>query len=347
MPTVSGLSTSPLSDDSSEITVEDFPAPRSWRLGVVTNPRSGSNRRRLPAVRRLFSVCDSVRYREAVTPESVLSVLDSFARDGVNLVAINAGDGTVQAALTALFHHKPYCTLPVLALVSGGTTNMTHMDLGCKGSQIDALGRLIRWVRFGAGTPTIARCPVMRVRHPSQHTPQFGMFVGAAAIHRGIELFHSRVHGMGLTGDPAHLLILSRFLAALVSRNAAALGAAPALIHVDDRRLSSRHFLLIAAFSLDRLIMGLRPRWTREGGPIHLTAISADPRHFIPALPSLLWGKPTRRAIEKNGFFSQSGHTIRLSLTGGYAVDGERFFADSREGDLLIDVGGYADFIRI
>jgi hypothetical protein len=34
-------------------------------------------------------------------------------------------------------------------------------------------------------------------------------------------------------------------------------------------------------------------------------------------------------------------------LTGGYAVDGERFFADSRDGDLLIDVGGYADFIRI
>ncbi|MGD9016321.1 MAG: diacylglycerol kinase family protein [Desulfobacterales bacterium] len=314
---------------------------------MISNPRSGSNRRRLPAIRRLFPACDCIRYREAVTPEAVLSVLDSFARDGVNLVAINAGDGTVQAALTALFHHKPYRTLPALALIRGGTTNMTHLDLGCKGRQSDALGRLIRWVRVGVGNPTIARRPVMRVRHPLQLTPQFGMFLGAAAIHRGIELFHSRVHGMGLTGDPAHLLILFRFLAALVSRDATALGSAPARIHVDDRPLPPRHFLLIAAYSLDRLIMGLRPRWKGLDGPIHLTAISADPRHFIPALPSLLWGRPTRRAVEKNGFFSQSGQSIRLSLTGGYAVDGERFFADSRDGDLLIDVGGYADFIRI
>ena len=319
---------------------------KAWHLGVISNPLSGSNRHQLPGIRS-FLDSHHILHREVCNLSDAKVVLDDFARQGVNLIAVNAGDGTVQAVLTTLFHHRPCSTLPVLALLCGGTTNMTAKDLGFRGSRIQALERLIRWTRHSRGEGTIQRRPVLRVRHPSLPAPQYGMFFGAACIHKGIELFHSRVHGLGLSGEPAHMVIVARFLAALASGDLEGLGAATASVRVDGQALAPHRYMLLLIHSLEQLILGLRPHWGQEDAPLRMTAVSSEPRHFLRVLTSLLCRRRSRLATPANGYFSHNCNEIRLSLASGFAIDGEIFTVDPRLGNLLIDDGGQAAFLRL
>jgi diacylglycerol kinase (ATP) len=321
---------------------------KPWRLGVISNPQSGRNRRQMAAIRGYLAGQGQIAQREVLDAADVAAALAAFAREGIDLVALNSGDGTVQAALTTLFNERPYGeALPLLALLSGGTTNMTHRDLGLRGPRIGALKRLIAWADHGSGHATRLTRPVLRVSGPASPRPLYGMFFGAACIYGGIELFHSRVRGLGLRGGPAQLVILARLLAALAAGETAVLQPAAAQIRVDGARLAPRRFMFITVHTLDGLIFGLRPFWGEGRGPLRLTAISARPRRFMRVLPSLLWGRPTRHTRPENGYYSFNGDQIRLALDGGFALDGERFRADSRQGELTIDVGGQATFLRV
>ncbi|MFY9941683.1 MAG: diacylglycerol kinase family protein [Desulfobacterales bacterium] len=323
----------------------------SWkprRLGVISNPQSGRNRRQLAAIRAFLAGRGQIPHREVLDAADVTAALAAFARDGIDLVVLNSGDGTVQAALTTLFCERPYGeALPLLALLSGGTTNMTHRDLGLTGPRIAALKRLIAWADHGTGQATLLTRPVLRVRRPAADLPLYGMFFGAACIYGGIELFHDRLRGLGLRGGPAQLVILARLLAALAAGETAVLRPAAAEIRVDGARLAPRRFMFITVHTLDHLIFGFRPFWGEGRGPLRLTAISARPRRFLRVLPSLLWGRRTRHTRPENGYFSFNGDQIRLALHGGFALDGERFRADPRQGELILDVGGRATFLRV
>ncbi len=141
----------------------EAPAGRGpWRVGMISNPLSGRNRRRgLKGIRRLLLDHPDVLHHEVRTPEEVRQALDRLAVEDVNLVVVNSGDGTIQAVLTLLFSGTCFRSMPLLALLSGGTTNMTHQDLGLPGSGVDALGRLLNWVHHGEGEARVWRRSVL------------------------------------------------------------------------------------------------------------------------------------------------------------------------------------------
>jgi hypothetical protein len=320
---------------------------RHWRLGVISNPLSGSNQRKFPAICRYIDRQPHLPHRIVTNAEEVVTALEDLARREINLIAINAGDGTVQAALTALLHHRPYQTLPLLALLCGGTTNMTARDLGSRGSRIRSLERIQAWSHSGRGNARIVRRPILRVRHPAGHAPYYGLFFGAASIYRGIRLFHSRIHGLGLQGNPANALIIARYLAAIAARNFDELGAAQATITVDGTPLGTERFMLIMTHTLEQLIFGMRPHWGNEEGALRLTAVTAAPKFTLRVMAALCQCRRSRLAIPENGFYSHNAHEIRMALDGGFAVDGELFQAESRQGDLILDAGGQAAFLRL
>lgn len=318
-----------------------------WRMGIISNPMSGSNQRKFPAICRYIDNQRRLPHQIVTNAEEVLSALEDFARQDINLVAVNAGDGTVQAVLTALFHHRPYQRLPVLALMCGGTTNMSAKDLGLQGSRIRSLERLLAWSRTGAGKDRIVRRPVLRVRHPSGRPPLYGLFFGAASIYKGINLFHSRIHGLGLQGNPANALILARFLMAIAIRDFDELGAAGASITIDGKQLDTNRYMLILTHTLEQLIFGIQPHWGEEEGALRLTAVTANPKFFLRVMAAICQGRRSRMAIPENGFHSHNAHEVRMALDGGFAIDGELFQTDPRQGELVLDAGGQAAFLRL
>ncbi len=345
----------PTSEEEAEDTLPPIaPSPvlkttasdRHWRMGIISNPTSGSNQRKFPDICRYIER-HRLPHRMVTTPAEVVAALEDFARREINLIAVNAGDGTIQAVLTALLHERPYPTLPLLALLCGGTTNMTTRDLGFHGSRIQALEHIRSWTRTGTGQAQITRRPILRVRHPDGRLPLYGLFFGAACIYKGINLFHSRIHGLGLQGRPANALIVARYLAAIAARDFGELGAARATISVDGRQLKTNDYMLILTYTLEQLIFGMQPHWGPEEGPLRLTAASAHPRYFLRVMAAMCQSRQSRLATPANGYHSHNAHEVRITLDGGFALDGELFKIDSRQGELVLDAGGQAAFLRL
>ncbi len=319
-----------------------------FRLGVISNPSSGANRRSgLRGFRRLMREHPRIPYREVRTPAEVADALAAFDRCGVNLLAVNSGDGTVQAVLTELKRRGDAARMPLLALMNGGTTNMTHRDLGLPGRPAAALGRLLAWTQRGEGEARVLDRPVMRVDPLPHGEPQFGFFLGAAAVYRGIRFFHARLKRIGLRGNAAHLAVFARFLWGLVRGSDGILAPATVRLRADGRDFGPWRTFLLLATTLERLILGWRPFWAAGRAPLALTLVKAPPAWIAAGFPALLRGRRHSRLRPENGYLSLRASAIELELDDGFALDGELFAPKGSTQRILLRSGGVVRFLRL
>ncbi len=334
-------------DAPAEEAFPDFTVPGGRpRIGVLVNPYSGGNRNGLGAVRNAIDDCPRVFHPDVQTPQDVLTALVDFARNDVNLVALNGGDGTVQAALTALFHNRPFEKLPVLTVLQSGTTSMTARDVGFLGSRVKALRKLFRWAQTGDGKPRTVRRPVLRVASPG-HPIRYGMFFGAAAIYQGIQYFHRKVNSRGLRGEVGPGLTILRYLWAVVHKSNDFMASVPLTVKLDQNPSRQFDCLAVLVTSLKRLFLGMHPYWGNEHGPLHYTAVKADPRHLLRALPSVLRGRSGAHGTPENGFYSHNAHEIKLKIGGGFTLDGQLYTPDNQQIPTVVRYGGTATFLGI
>lgn len=317
-------------------------------MGLISNPWSGANRRRgLGAIRRCLQHYPEVPHHLVQNADDVQAALEDCRRRNLNLIVINSGDGTVQAALTVLLGQRLFDTPPLLALSSGGTTNMTHQDLGIAGSPARAVSRVIAWAYHGDGPARIRRQTILKIQSGSVGRPLYGLFFGSACIFNGIRFFHARVRRTGLRGDAAHLLIMARFLWALARRDDQLVAPLTAGVRAGRLTVAPSRYLLLLVTTLDRLIMGLRPFGPSGEGPLRLTAVNARQRHPLQTLRAMLRSRPASHARPENGYLTCNASAFHLDMDGGFAVDGELFRADSRTGPVRIEDGGQAEFLRL
>jgi len=317
-------------------------------MGVISNPLSGANRRQgLGAIQHCLQGYPDVPHRVVRGLADVQAALEDFRRRRLNLIVVNSGDGTVQAVLTVLLGQQLFDSMPVLALLNGGTTNMTHQDLGVSGPPGEAVSRVIAWAYHGDGPARIRRQTVLKVQTGSSGRPLYGLFFGSACIFNGIRFFHSRVQRTGLRGDVAHLLIMARFLWALARRDDALVAALRAGIRAGRLTVEPSNYLLLLVTTLDRLILGLRPFRQQGEGPLKLAAVNVRPRHLLRTLLFMLQGRHHSYARPENGYITCNTSAIQLDMEGGFAVDGELFRADPRTGPVRIEDGGQAEFLRL
>ena len=306
-----------LSDHSQGIS----PPDRPLRVGVLNNPLSGANRKGLGIVREVLATYPQVSDRDVQTPADVASALADFARQEVNVVAINGGDGTIQAALTVLYHQSPFERLPLLAVLRAGTTSMTAGDVGLKGSRAQGLRKLLTWACDGEGEVVHVQRPVLRVQ---------------AAPHRP-----------GFRGEWAPGLTIALFLLAVAVRGTAHVAPVPITVGLDDNPPEQRDWFLLMISTLERLFLGLRPYWGKENEPLHYTAVDSRPQHLLRALPALIRGRTNRYGTAENGYISRNVQRVRLTLNGGFTLDGELFEAKAHLGPVVVQYGGKASFLRL
>ncbi len=321
-----------------------WPNGRPPRVGVLSNPLSGSNSDGLGRIHQVVRQYPGLVHQEARTPGEVLTALERFAAQNVGLIAINGGDGTIQAVLTGLFGQRPFDTIPALALLYGGTSNMLAKDFGLKGPQHRTLDKLLRLIASGGKKLPLVRRPVLRVESDGQG-PLFGMFFGAACIYRGIEFFHSKVHTLGLRGELAHGLILARFLSALISRKSKLVAPSSIKVQLENGEPLPESYLVLLISSLEKLILGLRPYWGKGPGPLHMTAVADGPKHLLKAIAGFVRGTPNRYLNTNNGYHSLEVETVGLKLQGGFTLDGELYRTSAPHFSLRVSTGGYASFV--
>ena len=97
---------------SPEPTHDYYSNGQCLKVGVITNPRSGGNKRGSGGIHKLLKHWPDVMHHEAFDPQGVSAVLSDFSRNGVKLIVVNGGDGTVQAVLTILGNKRIFAQPP-------------------------------------------------------------------------------------------------------------------------------------------------------------------------------------------------------------------------------------------
>ena len=115
------------------------------RIGMITNPHSKLNKRNpnrphllgyILGEQGIFEITKSASHLEEVALK--------FFNSNIDILAINGGDGTVSLTISIFIRIYGTKPLPKIALLKGGTMNVTAVNLGIRGQPEKLLSILIQ-----------------------------------------------------------------------------------------------------------------------------------------------------------------------------------------------------------
>ena len=297
--------------------------PRGGRTGLIRNPLSRRNRK--PGGRDFPNVADVL----VAEPEldALAETLRDFARREVGLVIIDGGDGTVREVLSALPAGYGQ-TLPRLAVLSSGTTNLIAADVGAGRADPSTIQMLAAITRAGAGEASVERRSSLAVTWPDGSRPAVhGMFLGAAAFTRATDI-SVRLVRQGKIDESAG--IAATLMAALAQAFAGAererwMQGDPMTVTLGDAEPAQGARFVFMASTLQKLVMGIWPFWG-EGEGLRYLDVASPPRRLVAALPAVMRGRP-RRWMPAAGYQSGATPCLDLAIDQPFIIDGEVFEA--------------------
>ncbi|MFV0645196.1 MAG: diacylglycerol/lipid kinase family protein [Sphingomonadaceae bacterium] len=308
------------------------------RVGVIYNPRSHRNK----GVHYEKPVEANVITAGPKDKQALAQVLADFARDDIDLLIVNGGDGTVRDVLTSGYSAFGN-DWPCMAVMPRGKTNALNVDLGAPANwSVD--GCIKAWQ---SGKRRM-RVPMLVEKPGGQGAPLLGFVMGA-----GIFTTATRV------GQDAHKLGAFDSLAVGVTAGWGVLQAlfgsnrniwrrgTPMRVWLGEKREELPHSRygplerrsLLFASTLDRFPLGMQP-FAERGGDIGLTVMDRPRRRLVAALPAVVAGmRPSW--IESAGFYQRATGRFELTIDDDYILDGEAFSG----GDLIVRKGPQIHFV--
>lgn len=315
------------------------------RIGLISNARSERNKAGLPDLDAMLAAMPEARHLQFDGRRPMTGLLRDL--EGIGLLVLNGGDGTVQGALTSLLEDRPLDPLPLVAILPRGMANMTAADVGLKGRDPATLDRLLQAARRGGLDDHLVERRILRVDGIAGWPAQWGMFFGAAGIYEAIRICKGQVHTLGLKGEMSHGVTLAWLLLNAAFRGLDAVG-----IHGHDIGVSAdgapsvvERRLLVLATTLDRLVLGSRPFWNSRGRPVRFTSIAWDAPGIVRHARRILYGGDGDRGLPA-GFDSLGAERIELGLDGPFTIDGQ-FFEPTPGRPLALTAPDSVRFVRL
>ena len=291
-------------------------------IGVISNAMSHRNRRGLQAVRDVLAQDRSVLHREIDDMAALPAALDGFAARGVDLVAVNAGDGTVQAVMTHMLNGGSFGPEPALAVLPAGRTNLIAHDVGLKGRPVDGLARLLARRAAGGALEQVGHA-VLSLRLGVDAVPTHGMFLGGAAFYHGTMLGRETFHPMGAAGRAVVGLSLGLVvLRALFGANDRIMRGDAMTMDIDGEAVAEQDYFIVLATTLERLMLGLDPFWGAGAGAVRFTTAPFPPPRLGRALLPMLRGRP-RPWMTQAGYASRRVDRLAIRTACPMVFDGQ------------------------
>lgn len=226
-----------------------------------------------------------------------------------DLVALFGGDGTMQITLSQILRGLTPATLPPLAILPFGTTNMNAGDLNRRQARKSTVQSLRNAIETGHFETAERRMLTVTTLERVEHGFFFGLGVIASVIERLSEGRKS-----------AAMINQLRSFWAMVTGLTSTSATSSELVLNDE----AHSVYGLMATTLDRLLFGSHPYWVgAESGDLRLTWVESNAAHLIRHAPALLRGNP--RLAREPGFESWSGERATLQFDGPYTIDGEIF----------------------
>jgi hypothetical protein len=296
------------------------------KIALLNNLRAG---RSAVQTRRLLNHLEDypeVLHVETTHAAAVPEALGEFARQSVDLLVVNGGDGTLMRVLTEVLGDDQFGgRIPMIAPLRGGRTSMSALDIGSHRDPLRGLDGVLSAAWNDRMHERIVERRVLRVEYGPHRDVLHGMFFGTGVIHRGIETVH-RVFPKGRSqGVFGATLLTSAWLArmALLRDTGGVLAPDKLQLKLDDELLPGGEYTLAMACTLKRLFAGMRPFWGGGPGGVPFTSIESGARDLWKAVPGILAGRPGERVREANGYCSRNVNRALVGANCGFTVDGE------------------------
>lgn len=299
-------------------------------VALLSNPRSTGNRSLLPRVRAYCATQPDIFHYEVEHVEQIGAAMASIALVRPRVIAVNGGDGTVQAALTELYSggHFPAGQEPPVAVLPNGKTNLIALDLGAEGDPLEALEHVVSLARGSLADHVVQR-ELIALQSGENNRPVLGMFLGGAGLADTIIYCRHKIYPLGLPNW------LSHFLAALATVLALMLGlhgrmfppeATPLTVSLVRSGTLQGRFSVLIVTTLEKLLFNAQAGDGHSVGKMKLLAVEHNLKSVIALIRTGLKGKLGEGHV--NGLHFEQGSEIRIEGDQSSVVlDGELFVA--------------------
>ena len=317
------------------------------RIAVLSNPTSHSNQAAMPGIRALLDGHPDVYHREIRAITDVPPLLREWARENLDLLVVNGGDGTIQAVMTDILNNKPFDHPVPLAVAPGGKTNMFAMDLGGMGKPHQVLTKIFALADSGAVPGRVTERAVVGLRRTPDEPEVFGTFFGTAAVVRGIEYCRAKVYPLGLPNIVSHAVACSIIAGGSLKRHHSPdspFRAEEIGITLDDNeRLTGSYFLILVS-SLNRLILGMKPFVHTGAGHLNFLSVDHSPFKIFKAATTALVLRP--KEFLPRGTTCRRVDKVELHLDCPVTLDGEFFHPDPNR-PVIVEGGRSLPFLEL
>jgi diacylglycerol kinase family enzyme len=303
-------------------------------IALLSNPHSTGNQALLPQVRAFCDLHKDIFHYEVEDVGQIACALKTIARVRPQVLVINGGDGTVQAALTEIYHGGHFGpNPPPVAVLPNGKTNLIAHDLGAVGDPIEALERVLALVRTDMVPHIVSRELISLTGGGATEgngRPVLGMFLGGAGLADTILYCRHKIYPLGLPNWAAHgLTFLLGLVSVIVGRRSRLLPAewAPIKVTVTKSGEMQGRFALVMVTTLERLLLnGSMKGAGRSTGAMQLLVIERNLFSILGALFAAILGRLGRHRM--HGVHIERGDEIRIEgHRSSVILDGEMFEA--------------------
>lgn len=299
-------------------------------VALLSNPRSTGNRALLPRVREYCAAHPDIFHYEVEDVDQIGEAIRTIAMVGPRIVAINGGDGTVQAALTELYSGGHFGgSPPPVAVLPNGKTNLIALDLGAEGDPLKALERVVELVESGRLDEHVIERQLISL-DGGDTRPVLGMFLGGAYLADVMLYCRNRIYPLGLPNGVSHVLaaILGLF-AIIFGLGGGRLPPKPQPMTVSLVRQGEfkGKFSLLIVTTLEKLLLNIRTSDSHgSNGNMKLLATDSNVGAVFRMLGATWRGTLGQKPLQ--GVHFQQGDEIRIEgERSNVILDGEIYQA--------------------
>lgn len=270
--------------------------------------------------------------------------LDFVKKEGINLLIINGGDGTLQMTITELIKQMPAEKIPIILPLRGGTMNMVTNNLGIRKSPIDTVRIMMRHVdAFNRGEEELSTIPlkVLKIRDD-----RLGVRYGFTFSNGIVYKIHKAYYATGSPSFQTAVNLTTTIIGSFAlgtSTSKKYFEKIKAHIEIDGRPYPYDRVLLSVASVLKKLVLWFKPfhEPDRKGlDDFYFFAISINSFDIVANIRALSTG---RLVHEKS--FNGIARTVRIQSETGYGIDGE--LTDDEPSDVTITEGPPINFLVV
>ena len=262
--------------------------------------------------------------------DALPSAVTKAAKDGVQHVIIEGGDGTVQGVISAFLHQEAaFETFPAFSIIPGGMTNQVAKNIGLKSAAE-------RTVKFALNGPlTALDMPLLQVS--DNDGPHYaGFLFSTGAIPQITRYTTSKLHKKGIGGSAA---VLGGILKGVRGNDDTVLQITP----VTMKDLYDGLHLGSVITTLPSLIMGLDPFWGDGDGPLRVTWVDGSYKGLARNVMQLWMGLKSKDR-SPDGLNSKRMEKLSYQYDGDIVLDGE--FLSIPSGKFTVTASRPVTFLR-